>query len=125
MPYMGLAQEYDPAPAAKTASYQVKPGDCGKLFTNRGAGGAIVLTLPAVADIPTGWNMRWFVIADQSLTVTAPSGTLCGYNNVSRTSIAFSTTSEKIGGGGLIVYDGTKYLTFLNIGYASQTPTFS
>jgi hypothetical protein len=125
MPYEGLSLDSNPIVSAKTASYQLLPNDCGKIFTNRGASGAIVLTLPAVADIPTGWNMKWLVVADQTVTVTAPSGTLCGYNNVSRTSIAFSTSSEKIGGGGMIVYDGTKYLTFLNIGLETQTPTFS
>lgn len=93
----------------KSASYQCVPGDNGKILV---ATGAITITLPAVADVWGGWNVTVYGGSDNATTVTAPSGKLVTNNNASATSVAFSTTSEKIGACVRIVYDSTltKYL---------------
>lgn len=112
---------------AKTASYTLKVNDNNKRFTNSGAGGAVTFTLPAIADVYDGWSATFFVVADQTVTVTAPSGKLVAFNNAAATSIAFSTASEKIGGGVTITYDAqaAKYLAFVHLGIETQTPVVS
>jgi hypothetical protein len=111
--------------SAKTAAYQILPGDIGKLFTNAGATAAVTLTLPPVADLSVGWWCRFYVAADQSLTI-ASSGSadnIAAFNDLTADSIAFSTSGEKIGAGGELVWDGTQWLAFLNLGSDAQTPT--
>jgi len=127
MPYMGLARDAMPMNVAKTASYTVKPSDLGTCFTNEGAGGAIVLTLPPVANVDDGWNIEVLVVADQTVTVTAPSGKLIAFNNAAATSIAYSTTSEKIGGALEIrfISSAGKYFAKMGIGTEAQTPVVS
>lgn len=100
---------------AKTADYPVVAGDCGKVFTNGGAGAAVNFTLPAIANVYDGWFIDVFVVADNSVTVTAPAGKLVAYNNAAATSVAYATLSEVIGGGFRIRYDGNaaKYLAFM------------
>ena len=53
---------------AKTASYSLLKTDHDKWFTNTGAAGAVVFTLPAIADVNDGWLTDFFVTADQNLT---------------------------------------------------------
>lgn len=116
-----------PRTVAKTADYTVLAADNGTLFTNQAAAGAVVFTLPALADITVGWSASFFVETDQSVTVTAPSGKLVAFNNATRTSIAFSTSSEKIGARIDITVnaDATKYLANVQLGAETQTPTFA
>lgn len=114
--------------AAKAASYQVLPTDLGALFTTTGASGAVTFTLPAFADIQTGWNARFFNTVDQNMIVaaaTADADKMVAFNDVAADSIAFSTASEKIGAGVEVVYDGTKWLTFVFLGAETQTPTIA
>lgn len=101
--------QYQPV-SAKTAAYTIKPQDVGTLFTNRGAGGAVTFTLPAIADVASGWWADFFIVADQTVTLTAPANKLTTFNNATATSAAFSTASEKIGGAARVVFDGTTYL---------------
>lgn len=108
---------------AKTADYQVKKDDLGKLFTNRGATAAVNFTLPKKAELLAGWNCRFFVVADYGVTVTAgDADTLVVFNDAAADSIAFSTTSEIIGAGVEVIYDGTGWLCFVTAG-ETQTPT--
>ena len=122
-----IYKDNSPLSAAKTANYQVVPSDSGKVLTNGGASGAVTFTLPALADVWQGWNTKFFVVVDQTLTVTAPSGKLVAFNNAAATSLAFSTASEKIGGGVEIFYDAgvAKYLAFVFLGIETQTPVVS
>lgn len=109
----------------KAASYQIIPGDIGKIFTNRGASGSITLTLPPVADLSTGWWCRFSVVVDQTVVI-ASSGSadnINAFNDIAADSIAFQTSGEKVGGGGELVWDGTKWLVFLNLAAETQTPT--
>lgn len=103
---------------AKTASYTCKVEDSGIVFTNRGAGGAVVFTLPAVADSTGVVYFFMNCVLAQDLTISAPAGTLVAFNNIAATSIAFSTASQRAGGGAMLVCDGTKWLAFVmaNVG---------
>lgn len=110
---------------ALTADYTLVAADANKVFTNQGAAGAVVATLPAT--IIPGWRCKFFIEANQNLTITAPAGKLVVFNNAAATSIAFSTSSEKIGAGVEIMTnaDGTKYLAFVSLGAETQTPTIA
>lgn len=124
--YMGLAPALFRDIEAKTAAYKILPEDVGVLFTNRGASGAVTLTLPDTSDIETGWYCDVFVVADQTVTVAAATAdTMVVFNDAAADSIAFSTSNEKIGGGARFVWDGTGWLTFVNLGMDSQTPVIA
>jgi hypothetical protein len=103
---------------AKTASYTCKVEDSGIVFTNRGAGGAVIFTLPAVADSAGVVYYFMGAVAAQDLTITAPAGTLVAFNNIAATSIAYSTAGQRAGGGAMLVCDGVKWLAFVmaNVG---------
>lgn len=109
---------------AKTADYTLLSADSGGVFTTRGAAGAVIFTLPAVAT-STGFEYTFINSADQNMTVTAPAGTLVAFNNVGATSIAFSTATEKIGGAVKVVCDGTKWFAQVLLGAETQTPTIA
>jgi hypothetical protein len=122
---MGLAQDQWLAPTAKTASYYIKKDDCGALFTNKGAAGAVTFYLPPIAEISAGWSVRFFVAAGQNLIVTAPSGKLIAFNNAAATSIAFQQASELIGNSLEIIYDGALYMAIVNMASEAVTITIS
>lgn len=110
---------------AKTSDYTVTAADNGTLFTNGGASGAVVFTLPTIAK---GLRYRFFVEADQNVTVTAGTAdTLVVFNDAAADSIAFSTSSEKIGGSVEVVANAaaTKWLVMVNLGAETQTPTIA
>jgi hypothetical protein len=90
----------------KTASYQVTKEDNGTIFLTTGATAAVVFTLPPISDGPF-----WFLfvnVADVDMTITAKvADTLATYNDLAADSIAFSTSSEKIGGAVEVICDGT------------------
>lgn len=91
---------------AKTADYQVTKYDSGTVFHTTGATAAVNFTLPAITDGPF-WLM--FVNgADVDMTVTAKTAdTAVTYNDLTADSVAFSTSSEKIGGAVEVYCDGT------------------
>lgn len=77
-----------------TATATLTAADHGKLIEVVSAG-AVVLTLPAIAN---GLVIDIVNLADQNLTVTSAEGTnVVGVNNLSATSVAFTTSSNKIG----------------------------
>lgn len=110
---------------AKATSYTVTTADNGTLFTTQGAAGAVNFTLPAIAK---GLYYRFFCEADQNMTITAATAdTLVVFNDLAADSIAYSTASEKIGGG-FDIYanaDATKWLVFPILGTETQTPTIA
>lgn len=113
-PVGGAGASYSVAPGApiaeviKTTDYTVVAADNGKLFTNEGAAGAVNFTLPTVA---AGYRFWFKSVADQNLTVTGAAGTVIALNNAAATSVAFSTASQKIGGGFMVESNaaGTKW----------------
>lgn len=81
---------------SKTADYTVVANDNFSLFDNVGAGGAVNFTLPSIAN---GYLFGFRGQADQTITVTSAEGNnMVAFNDVSASSVAFSTSGEKIGG---------------------------
>lgn len=93
----------------KTADYTVVTADNGKIFTTQGAAGAVNFTLPTLLR---GYRFLFLAEADQNLTVTAAANTLVAFNNLTATSVAFTTAGNKIGGGFEVFAnaDATKWL---------------
>lgn len=110
---------------SKTASYTIQPDEVGQSFDNLGAGAGITLTLPPIAQVWDGWNVRVRVIADFAVVVAGPAaGKLIVPNNAAAASIAYQTAAEMIGGGFLITYHAgaTKYIVEL-LSNEAVTPT--
>lgn len=108
---------------AKTGDYTVTADDGGTIFTTRGAGGAVNFTLPATTGLVSGWNARFFNAAAQNMTVTAGTAdTMTTFNDLTADSVAFSTSSELIGAGVEVVWDGTGWDVFV---MAEETQTMT
>lgn len=81
---------------AKTADYTVVAADSGTLFTNTGAVATVNFTLPTLAN---GLIFGFFVVADQTLTVTSAAGDdMVVPNDASADSVSFGSAGDKIGG---------------------------
>lgn len=110
---------------AKAADYTVLPADNNRIFTTRGAAGAVNFTLPTLAR---GLRFRFFNEAGQNMTVTAAAAdTMVVFNDLAADSIAFATASELIGGAIEVVANdnASKWLVFVNLGAETQTPTIA
>lgn len=112
---------------AKAADYTVLGTvvDNNCVFTTLGGAGAINFTLPTVAK---GLRFGFFNQVDQNMTITAAAGDIMVvFNDLAADSIAFSTASEKIGAYVEVFSDtaGTKWLTKVNLGAETQTPTIA
>jgi hypothetical protein len=98
------------ATVAKLANYTVgavATDVIGTIFTNEGASGAVTFTLPS----PTAGAYYFFAsIADQNITVSAGAGLAITINNAAAASIAFSTSSQKIGSLAVAIAVGSKWL---------------
>ena len=93
---------------AKTADYTVTQADSGKIFTTYGASANVNFTLPSVAS--EGLIYLFVNSVNYNLTVTAGTAdTLITYNDTAADSVAFSTTSQKIGGVFLVFADGNAF----------------
>lgn len=104
---------------AKTADYAIlspatNAGDAsGTIFTNRGAAGAVVFTLPAPVPSLAGVWYEFLGHADQSFTLqTATADTLIVVNDVAADSLAVSTASHKIGAHMRAVCDGISWFAY-------------
>lgn len=101
---------YVPRVSAKTADYTVLASESGTIFTTEGATANVNFTLPAASTGP--WVFEFFTAEDFNLTVTAGTAdTMVTFNDVAADSVAYSTSSEKVGGyvkvfsaGGSVVY---------------------
>lgn len=93
----------------KSANYTVVAADNMNEFVAAGGTG-VNFTLPAIA---TGYRFFFRNQVDQNMTVTSAEGTnIVALHNASASSVAFSTTSEKIGGAFLVRSNeqGTKWI---------------
>lgn len=79
-----------------------------RVYSTRGATGAVTFTLPAVADNAGKWCL-FINAADQNMIVAGPDEGVLTFNDLTADSIAFQTTSEKIGGMFLAICDGTSW----------------
>lgn len=94
----------------KAADYTVVAADNDTLFFT--STGAVNFTLPAIA---VGLNFMFYNLVDANMTVTsAPSDIIVTDGDAAADSVAFSTSSHKIGGGVRVVANaaGTLWLTF-------------
>ncbi len=91
-------------PTAKTADYTIKQSDWGTVFTNAGASGAVIFTLPT----PKAGAFLTFVKATvaQSLVISAPSGVKI--NNGTAAQVYKNVTSE-MGTCTLVAISATEY----------------
>jgi hypothetical protein len=114
-------KSYGPPITAKTSSYTVLATDSGTFFTTEGASGAVTFTLPAVGT--THFHAWFFCAEDQTMTVASAAGDdMVLFNDVAADSLAFSTSSEKAGGGCYCISDGTKWMVLVNLAIETQTP---
>ncbi|NBW11857.1 MAG: hypothetical protein EBR82_27875 [Caulobacteraceae bacterium] len=104
-----------------TADITLGVNDAGKFFNNRGATGAVTITLPDAASFGAG---NWVLVgsaADQNLTVNcSPADKLIIDNDLAADSVALSTSSHKIGGMFKFVSDGTGWQVG-NMTFSGQT----
>lgn len=101
--------------ATKTADYQILESDCGYTFDNLGATAAVILTLPALTNLPDGWWVRAFnAVLAQDLTVASSgsSDNLVTINDIAADSVKLGTANERAGGGFEFVKRGTKWLVW-------------
>ena len=83
-------------------------GQSGSVISTEGATGAITFTLPAVAT--SSGVHYWFQNAeDQNMIIAAPADTMTTFTDIAADSVAFSTSSEKVGGGAFAICDGSKW----------------
>ena len=101
---------------AKTAAYQVKIEDHGTIFTTRGASsGTIIFTLPATADLQSGWRVKFYAVGAACMSVASSAAdAIVAFNDADADAVTFVTGSEIIGAGVEMVFDGTQFLAFLN-----------
>lgn len=97
---------------AKTADYMITAAvdQSGTVFTNRGAGGAVIFTLPAPSQALAGVYYEFEGVANQNMTVSAGTGLGVSLNNATCASLAASTSNLKIGAHILAKCDGTSWL---------------
>ena len=95
---------------AKTADYTIKPRDNGTMFTNRGAAGTVIFTLPKInaQNGLKGVKFDFFTVAAQILRVTSDPA-----DSLVTTADAAADTVSSIAGIGThfrVVSDGTSWL---------------
>ena len=108
---------------AITADYTLSDQDWGKLITNRGAGGAVVVTMPAPGTAE-GETIEFFTVANQNFTVKAAAAAqFVLFNDATASSVLVGTTNQKIGTGIRLVSDGTSWLVLPEPGISLATNT--
>lgn len=81
---------------SKGGDYTVQAGDNGKLFTNGDCTAAMTFTLPSLG---VGYLFGFLVTANQNVTIACAEGDkIVTFNDAAADSLAFSTSSEKLGG---------------------------
>lgn len=108
---------------AVTASTTLTNNDLGKTITNRGASGSVTITLPTPSSDNKGGEIRVRVVADQTVVVDcATADKIVIFNDAAADSVAWQTSSEKIGGGGMFESDGNNwFFSALNAGANTVT----
>jgi len=121
--YQGVGA-HAPVMEVKTASFTATAADSGKIFLIVGATADVNVTLPAIATGP--FAFRIINGSDVSLTATsATADTIITYNDLAADSVAFSTSSEKIGGSIEVLCDGTSLFVLARVASIYQTTTIT
>lgn len=89
------------------------------IITNRGADGAVVVTLPD--DATAGDWFQYHGVADQNITFASETADtlVAGLDDAAADSLAFSTNNEKIGASAVGVFDGTQWHVQAIVGTAT------
>jgi hypothetical protein len=106
-----------------TGNITLTSDDVGKIVTNRGAAGAVVVTLPAANSTNAGGTILVLPTADQNLTVSGTADTMIILNDLTADSVAVSTAGQKIGGGFEMVSDGVGWHALVLGAAGTQTVT--
>lgn len=102
---------------AKTAAYTVKMRDCGKIFTNEGAGAGVTFTLPKLGTSLKGFNVEFYSVASQVITVASdPADKLVTDTDTASDTIALA---NRPGSYLRVVCTGTAWLCIVGL----STPT--
>ena len=86
---------------AKTADYTIQIGESNTCFTNKGASGAVIFTLPPTGTVES-YNYDFFRVANQSFTVQCPPGVVIRVG-ASASSAGGTVTLDAVGSGLQIV----------------------
>lgn len=105
---------------ASAATKVLATSDLNKIWTTRGATGAVTFTLPAAATGLSGHWVEVYNVANQNLVMAGQDEELVVFNDLTADSISFATTNEKIGGGFRAVCDGTSWIV---VPLATETQT--
>jgi hypothetical protein len=111
-----------PIKAVTGTTYTVTPEDFGKLITNRGAAGALAVTLPDPATVPVGSWVKFYSVVDQDFSVGRNEVTV-GLNSAAADSVGWTTNGEQIGNGCMAVNLGT--LWFIEMAVADEANTMT
>lgn len=113
--FLDAAGGYRKTVKAKTADYTIvsTTDPSGTIFTNRGAAGAVIFTLPAPSRALEGVWYEFLGLADQNFLVkTATVDTLVVVNDAAADSLSVETSSHKIGAHMLAVCDGVAWIAY-------------
>jgi hypothetical protein len=108
-----------PPKAVTGATYTVTHADLGKVITNRG-GGALAVTLPDPASVPTGSWVLVYSVAAGDVTVGVTDKVIA-LNDATASTIGWSTAGEEIGNSVLMVNLGTLWFAEVHIADEANT----
>jgi hypothetical protein len=97
---MSLRQNAPCIPKTASFTLDMLAVKSGSRITNRGAVGAVTMTLPTPQTGNMsfdGYQVEFQGVADQTFTVAAAAGKAVCFNNAAATSLACSTGGQKIG----------------------------
>jgi len=108
----------------KKIDYTITAKETGTIFHTAGATANVNFTLPAISDGP--FFFRIIIGSDYNVTVTsATADTIITFNDIAADSVAFSTSSEKIGGSFDVLCDGTSLFVLPRLASEAQTVTIA
>jgi len=111
---------WSPRFVTKIAAYTVKAYETGTWFLTTGATAALTFTLPAASDGP--WIFFFTAVADFGMVVAAAAAlTAITFNDATASSVAFSQSSEIMGGTIIAICDGTTVVLLTPIISEGQT----
>jgi len=115
---LGGSQAFLPIIKAKTTAYTVLATESGVVFTNRGATASVTFTLPAVTNLPIGFEVTFYGVSAYGLVVASngSSDNIVALNDAAADSITATTTSRMIGANVRVQFDGTGWLSYEGAG---------
>lgn len=109
-----MIRTFQPEVIAKASSFTLAPAQVrsGTIFTNRGAGGAVTITLPQLSNLPIwrGYYVDFKGVADQAIAFACTADTAIALNDATATSLTAGTSSKKIGAHLRAQWDGVAWM---------------